>query len=90
MVDRSYWILKEEEYEKLLDEYVKGLREDLLAQWKKGANKRGNLDLFSDERIFGSIPRGSEAYMEVVDVQNYAGIIGPEQTRRKDAILKKG
>ena len=89
MVDRSYWILKEEDYEELLDKCVKGLKEDLMAQWRKGANKRGNLDLFSDERVFGILPRSSEAYTEVVDLVNYSMIIGPEQARRKDAILKK-
>lgn len=80
-------ILTREEYLKLAKEFTLGLYTDMVAQYDKGYNKRGEVDLFNDPRDFGSIPRGSEPYMEFVDICNYGGVFGPERARRIKEIL---
>lgn len=87
-VPAGYWLLTREDHEKWIKKFCKQLHEDMLNQYDKGARKRGDVNLFTDERIFGSMPQGSEAYFEFVDVLNYACGFGPEQAKRKEALLK--
>jgi hypothetical protein len=57
-------------------------------QFDKGASKKGELNLFTDEREFGLIPQGSEPYFELVDVLNYSCGFGVEKKRRHDQVKK--
>lgn len=85
---KDYWLLDTGRYEMLLEKELAAFKKILMGQWKKGASKRGDINLFTDERVFGVMPPGSEGYGEFADLFNYCVIIGPEQQRRKDHLIK--
>ncbi len=88
-IPKDYWLLSREEFLQLARTFADDLYSDMVSQFDKGAKKRGMVDLFSDPREFGYIPRGSECYMEFVDgFANYGGVFGPERKRRMERIEK--